>query len=132
MAKSKNTYFTPNPLKKEVGDCVVRALCALENRDWNDVYRELCDIGFELKVMPNGKQTYEEYLKRHGFVRTPVSNKKGTKRPTVNDMAVRSKTEGPIYCDIANHCVTVKDGYILDIWDRGSKSLYGYWTKESN
>lgn len=129
MAKSKNKYFNPNPLKKEIGDCVVRALCALEDKDWNDVYRELCDIGFELKAMPNDKVTYEEYLKRHGYTRTPVSNKKGTKRPTVNDMAVRSKTEGSIYCDVANHCVTVKDGYILDLWDSGCKSLYGYWTK---
>ena len=130
MTKSKNKYFNPNPLKKEVGDCVVRALCALEDRSWDEVFKELCDIGFELKAMPNDKDTYQEYLKRHNFVRIPISNKKGTKRPTVNDMAKRSKTEGHIYCEIANHCVTVKDGYILDLWDSGDKCLYGYWKKE--
>lgn len=122
----KTKYYNPNPLKKEVGDCVIRALCALEDRAWDDVYRELCDIGFDLKAMPNDKVVYEEYLKRHGYTRTPIG---AIKRPTVNDMANRSKTEGAIYCEVANHCVTVKDGYILDLWDSGDNRLYGDWMK---
>lgn len=127
--KSKNKYYNPNPLKKETGDCVVRALCALEGAEWDEVYRELFEIGFELKVMPNNKEAYSTYLTKHGYTRHKVSNKKGSKRPTTNDMAKRSKTEGPIFCELANHVATVKDGFILDLWDSGDKSLYGYWMK---
>lgn len=128
--KSRNKYFNPNPLKKEIGDCVVRAICAAEDASWDDVFKELCEIGFELKTMPNDKETYETYLQRHGYTKTPISNKKGTKRPTVDEMAKRSKTEGPFICQVANHLVTAKDGYGLDLWDSGSKSLYAYWSKE--
>ena len=132
MAKSKNKYYNPNPLKKEIGDCVVRALCALEVAGWDEVYKELCDIGFEMKAMPNDKEVYSAYLTNHGYIRHKVSNKKGSKRPTVNEMAKRSKTEGTFFCEVANHTVTVKDGYILDLWDSGEKSLYGYWTKDQS
>ena len=129
MRKSLNKYYNPNPTKKEVGDCVVRALCKAEELDWDTVYKELCSIGFELKVMPNGKTAYEEYLKRHGFTRTPISNKKGSKRPTVNEMAKTSKDGKAYVCDVANHLVTVKNGAIWDLWDSGDKSLYAYWSK---
>lgn len=129
--KSLNKYYNPNPTKKEGGDCVVRALCAAEGLDWDTVYKELCDIGFELKAMPNDKIVQAEYLTRHGYKRTPVSNKKGSKRPTVNEMAKKSKNGGPtIVCEVANHTVTVRDGAIWDLWDCGTSSLYGYWTKE--
>ena len=77
--KSRNKYYNPNPLKKETGDCVIRAFCAAEGLEWDEVYRELCDIGFELKDMPNGRGTTDEYLKRHGYTRYPISNKKGSK-----------------------------------------------------
>ncbi len=128
--KSKNKYYNPNPLKKEIGDCVIRAFCAAEGKEWDEVYKELCDIGFELKNMPNGRETTDTYLKKKGYTRYPISNKKGTKRPTVNQMAIRSKNEGkPFICEVANHTVTVKDGAILDLWDSGSKSLYAYWCK---
>lgn len=128
--KSKNKYFNPNPLKKETCDCVIRAFCAAEDASWDDIYQELCDIGFELKTMPNGRETTDTFLNRHGFTRYAISNKKGRKRPTVNEMANRSKTEGAFVCEVANHTVTVKDGAILDLWDSGTKSLYAYWHKD--
>lgn len=37
--------YNPNPLKKEVGDCVIRALCVVTNRSWYDIYDELSDLG---------------------------------------------------------------------------------------
>lgn len=129
LAKSKNKYYNPNPLKKEIGDCVVRALCLAEGLEWDEVYKELCEIGLELKAMPNDVDTYTEYLARHGWTRNPISVKKGSKRPTVNEMAKRSKTEGVMVCRIANHLVTVKDGFSWDLWDCGESSLYVYWSK---
>ena len=127
--KSLNRYFNPNPAKHEVGDCVVRALCAATGDDWDHVFADLAKIGFCLTCMPNDKMAYQKYLIDRGWTRTPVSNRKGSRRPTVDEMAKRSK-DGTVYvCEVAHHLVTVSDGASLDLWDSGSASLYGYWTK---
>lgn len=55
MTKTRNVYFNPNPMKHEVGDCSVRACCVATGKSWDEVYRALCDIGFELKRMPTAQ-----------------------------------------------------------------------------
>ena len=35
----------PNPMHKEVPDCVVRAIAIALNRTWTDVYDDLCLVG---------------------------------------------------------------------------------------
>ena len=39
----------PNPLNKAVGDCTVRAISTLLDSDWDDVYFQLCILGFVYK-----------------------------------------------------------------------------------
>ena len=127
--KDKNRYYNPNPRKKEVCDCVVRAMCKATGKEWNEVYRRLCEIGFEEKAMPNEKVCYERFLQENGFVKMNISNRKGSKRPTVNEMAVKSEDGKTYVCQVANHLVTAKDGYYWDIWESGNKSLYSYFVK---
>lgn len=45
--------FNPNPKQKRVGDCVIRAICAATDREWDDVYCALLAEGFKLKNMPS-------------------------------------------------------------------------------
>ena len=40
-------YFNPNPSKKLVGDCVIRAISKLTGQDWRDVHTDLCRESFE-------------------------------------------------------------------------------------
>lgn len=126
--KTRNKYYNPNPSKKETGDCVVRALCKATDKDWDAIYKELFELGFELKVMPNSDEAWKEYVKRNGFIHHKISNKKGSKRPTVASFAKEHK-EGTFVLNVANHIVTVKDGYYFDTWDCGHKSLYGFYEK---
>ena len=35
----------PNPLGKQTGDCVVRAIAIATGQSWRDTYRELCKVG---------------------------------------------------------------------------------------
>lgn len=62
----KETYYNynENPLQNRVGDCVVRAISTALNQPWDKTYKELCDLGFELKAMPNDKTTYKTFLER--------------------------------------------------------------------
>ncbi|PER55688.1 hypothetical protein CN495_08005 [Bacillus thuringiensis] len=128
MSGTRNRYYNPNPLKKETGDCVVRALCKATGKDWDTVYRELYEIGMELKIMPNSKEAWKTYLRRHRFIEHKVSNKKGTKRPKVQEFA-RSHRTGTFVLSVANHVVTCEDGYYYDLDDFGRSSLYSYWEK---
>ena len=38
-------FFNPNNRNKAAGDCVIRAICAAEGKDWDTVYDELCFEG---------------------------------------------------------------------------------------
>lgn len=123
-------YYNPNPRKIETADCVVRAMIRATGRDWDSIYKELYEIGFEKKVMPNNKEAWEEFLKRHDFVYNKLTIKKGSKRPRVYQVAKKTKGTGPVVCVVANHIVTAVDGYYWDIWDSGDAALYGYWTRK--
>lgn len=126
--KSRNKYYNPNPLKKETGDCVVRAMTKALDRDWDSVFKELFEIGFELKVMPNNDEAWKALLIKNGFVLHKVTNKRGSKRPTVQSFASEHK-KGTYVLRVANHIVTCQDGYYYDLFDSGESSLYGYWEK---
>ena len=126
--KTLNKYYNPNPKKLEAGDCVVRALCKATDKEWDVVYKELFEIGFELKVMPNDDKAWKHYLKELGFIEHKISNKKGSKRPTVESFS-RNNKKGVYVLRVANHVVTCSEGYYYDLWDCGDSSLYGYWEK---
>lgn len=130
MAKSKHKYFNPNPKKREdVGDCVIRAFCKATGKDWDAMFKELCELAFELKALPNSDVTYKEYLKRsHDFAEHKLRIKKGVKRPTVESFAKANK-KGTYILTLANHLVAVVDGYYYDTWDCGEKSVYKFWEK---
>ena len=57
----------PHPEGRKTGDCVVRALTIADNKNWIDVYKELCDLGGSIYEMPSGKKTYEKYLLLNGW-----------------------------------------------------------------
>lgn len=130
MAKKYHEYKNENPLKKETSDCVIRALTTATGESWDDIYNQLCKIGFELKVTPTSKESWERLLTQKGFVRYTISNKKGTKRPTVLSFTKEHKEETYIL-QVANHLTVCKDGIYYDIWDCGDSSLYSYWCLEN-
>lgn len=128
MTKTLNKYYNPNPLKRDTTDCVVRALVKATGKDWDVVFKELFDIGFELKVMPNSDVAWKEYLTGAGFTYVPIKVKKGSKRPTVQSFTKENK-KGVYVLRVANHLVTSDNGYYYDTFDSGNCSMYGYWEK---
>lgn len=124
-------YYQPNKkdLRDNHSDCVIRALTKVMNKEWLEVFDDLVPIAREIQAPLNIKEVYEAYLKNNGFKYVGISNKKGTKRPTVESFAKDHKI-GTYYLNVANHCVAVVDGIYYDTWNCGRKSLYGYWVKE--
>lgn len=136
--KSLNIYYNPNPSpdhkKKKahpVGDCVIRSMCKATEQDWDTVYKEMCELGFELKAMPNDDLTWREYLTRKGFIKHSIKVPKGSKRPTVQGYTKEHK-KGTFVLQVANHLVTASDGHYYDVWDCGTCCLYQVWESPLN
>ena len=131
MGKSSRwKYYQPNKkdLKDKQGDCVIRALTKVMGKEWLEVFDELIPYARELQCNPNSQDAFRGYLKDHGFTRYGISNKKGSKRPTVQRFTLDHK-DGTYFVELANHVAAVSEGYFWDTWDSGEKCLYGYWVK---
>lgn len=128
MASRNYKYYQPNEkdLKDHYGDCVIRALTKVTGKAWSEVFDELVPIARELQCMPNSQACFVRYLTESGFTYHGISNKKGSKRPTVDRFA-KDHGNGTYFVNVANHVVAVVDGIYYDTWDSGHKSLYGYW-----
>ena len=128
---SRYVYYQPNlkDIKDETGDCQIRALCKVFNVWWVEAFDMTIPICRELQTYTvfdsNIKQT-KKAMNRLGFDYTGISNKRGTKRPTVDSFA-KDHPIGRYVLSLANHVVAVVDGKYYDTWDCGKKSLYGYY-----
>lgn len=124
-------YYQPNKkdIKDEYGDCVIRAFCKAEGKEWLQVFDELIPFARETQTMPNNKPAYEKYLAAMGYKWVGLKAEKGKKRLTPETFCRKYKT-GTYILRVSNHLVTIVDGYYYDTWESGDKGVYGYWVKE--
>lgn len=67
-------FYNPNPAGRFVGDCTIRAICRLTDKDWDSVYAGTTFEGFLHKDMSSGNSTWGAYLDRLGYVRRGLSD----------------------------------------------------------
>ena len=124
-------YYQPNEkdIKDKCGDCQIRAIAKTLNKTWLEVFDIITPICREQQTMDifscDLKKT-KAAMAKLGFEYIGVSNKKGSKRPTVKSFA-RAHNEGRYIATVAHHVVAIVDGYYYDTWDSGACSLYGYY-----
>lgn len=118
--------YNPNPNGILVGDCVVRAIAKLMDRDWNDIFIDLMIQGFVMKDMPSSNAVWGSYLTKNGYKRHVVPNT-CPECYTVEDFA-NDHPEGTYLLSIGSHVVTVQDGDYYDSWDSG-KEIPAYYYK---
>ncbi len=121
-------YYNPNPQNKLVGDCVIRAICKLTDRDWEDVYLDIALQGFMMHDMPTANHVWGTYLKENHFVQSLLPNT-CPDCYTVKDFCV-DFPKGTYLLAIGNHVVAVQDGNYYDAWDSGDELPIFYWQKE--
>lgn len=126
-------YYQPNrkDLKDKYGDCTIRALSKALNVSWIEAFELTIPYCKEYQCtnifdMPHNLEA--EVMSKLGFKYYGISNKSGSKRPTVAGFA-KTHNKGVFILNVANHEVAVIDGVYFDTWDCGSKSLYGYYEK---
>lgn len=121
-------YTNPNPNNILVGDCTVRAIALLLDKDWQDIYIGLCLKGYELFDMPNSNIVWGTYLEEQGYHRVPIPNT----CPfcyTINDFCL-DHPNGIYLLATGTHVVTCIDGNIHDTWDSGNELPIYYWEKQ--
>lgn len=123
-------YYQPNKLdlKDEKPDCVIRSLTKVLDITWLEAFESLIPYARELQTTLTCRECYEKYLVDEGFKYVGISNRKGSKRPTVKSFSDSHRT-GTYFLNLANHTVAVVDGIYYDTWDCGNCCLYGYYER---
>ena len=104
-------YYQPNDkdTKDNHSDCVIRALTKVVNKEWLAIFDDLLPYARDMQCMPSERRCYEEYLFDNGFAYQGISNRKGSKRPTVESFAKDHK-QGNYLVNVANHVVAISYG----------------------
>lgn len=126
-------YYQPNKkdLKDRYGDCTIRALSKALNCTWLEAFDKMIPLCREYQVsnvFDAPSIIAREIIEKLGFNYIGISNKKGSKRPTVDSFS-KDHPEGVFILNVANHEVACVNGKYYDTWDCGYKSLYGYYEK---
>lgn len=120
--------FNPNPDGLIVGDCVIRAISAIEKRSWQDTYIDIAATGLRLSDMPTANRVWGAYLKARNWKVSEIP----TSCPdcyTVSDFC-RDHPDGKYLVATGSHVVAVIDGDYYDAWDSGQEVPSYYWSKD--
>lgn len=118
----------PNPANNLVGDCVIRAISILTNKDWEYIYDELAEQGREMYDMPSSNAVWGEYLIEQGFKRSVIPNT----CPICYSVRqfCKDKPYGKYLLATGSHVIAVINGDYYDTWDSGDEMPIYYFTKE--
>jgi len=118
----------PNPLGKQTGDCVVRAIAIATGQSWRDTYRELCKVGEIECDMPSSNFVWGVYLRRRG-AKQFLLPESCPSCITVRAFAERYP-EGIYVIGTGDHAVTVIDGNWYDSWNSEGEIPTYFWKVE--
>ena len=117
-----------NPLRKTVGDCVIRAISVAEHTEWDETFLDLMTKSFQMKDIPSANEVWGSYLKDLGYSRYVIPNT-CPDCYTIRDFATDNPV-GTFILATGTHVVAVIDGEYLDTWDSGNEVPIYYFEKE--
>lgn len=120
--------FNNNPVKRNVGDCAVRAISKALNMDWETAYAKLMLAGYAMGDLPSADSVWGAVLRQNGFYREAVKN-------TCPDCYTAAEfckdhPEGTFVLAFGGHVATVVDGNLYDSWDSSDEIPQYYWYKK--
>lgn len=123
-------YINLNPRKKSVGDCTIRAIGIATDRNWYDVYLDLCLFGMLMCDMPSSNAVTTAYLKKKGFRRRTIPDD-CPDCYTIDDFC-KDHQHGTFVIGTGSHLTTVIDGTLFDSWDSQNETPVYYFEKSED
>ena len=120
-------YCNPNPAKRLVGDCVIRAISILKDQSWEKTYDEITAKGRDLYDMPSSNSVWDAYLKDSGYIKKILPNT-CPECYTVTDFCW-DHSYGEYLLATGTHAVAVINGNYYDTWDSGNGSVVYYYER---
>lgn len=121
-------FFNPNPLGKFVGDCTIRAICAVTGLDWYEIHRQQSDLSRIMADMPSSDDVWWELLRLHGFRKVKLLDS-CPDCYTVADFAYDHPI-GLYVLGPKEHAIAIIDGDWYDTWDSGATVPLYYLRRE--
>lgn len=118
----------PNPIGKQTGDCVVRAIAIATGQSWRKVYADLCNLAGRECEMPNSNYIWGLYLRERGAKQFLLPES----CPACITVRAFCKKypEGIYVIGTGSHAVAVIDGDWYDTWDSGNEIPTYFWRIE--
>ena len=120
-------YFQNNPMGKQVGDCVVRAVSKSMDMSWDDAYMELAMQGYCMCDMANSNSVWGAFLHLNGYDRKNIE----VACPdcyTVKDFCMEHPL-GNYVLGTGSHAIAVRSGDYFDSFDSGFENPIIVWEK---
>ena len=121
-------YYNPNPLKRSVGDCAVRAVAKALNTDWETAYAKISANGYTMGDMPSSDSVWGSVLRQNGFYREAIPNN-CPDCYTAEDFA-KDYPKGIYVLGFGGHVATIVDGDLFDSWDSSREIPQYYWFRK--
>ena len=122
--------YNPNPKKKNIGDCSLRAYCAAFGWTWEEAFEKSSEIAKNEALMMDTHKTCEKVMKSEGYVIDEEFKKSKRKDLTVNEFAL-THPYGTYFLNTHGHLLCVKDGEYWDSWDSGKKKVRRIYIKKA-
>lgn len=125
---------------KNVGDCVVRAICNATGKDYKEVYDAINALsknertGTRKKDKSSSrdgvyKSTYKKYLESIGWKWISCM---GIGTGCTTHLSSKELPNGILIVQVTKHLTCIKNGILYDTYDcsrEGTRCVYGYWIK---
>ena len=123
-------FIFKNPIKqnRKKQDAIIRALAIAENRSWEEVYKDICRVAFEICNNPQFFEVWKYYLmgKYPGKYRA-YPKARGKARMSINHFAA-DHPQGTYILFLINEYVTcLIDGNQYDVEDMTNKTVLASW-----
>lgn len=106
-----------HPKGKRTADCVVRAIAVTIDTPYDQVIDELVSIYKKTGYHMSDNKCYSKLLAEHGFTQLKQFKKPNGNKYTVRELGQVLSEDYVAVVNVAHHLVTIRGGFIYDIWD---------------